>query len=140
MSNKKAITFLEWHKQVQDKMYHGISDCNFDERAKVFWNDSQSKRTFYSQPFKPEMITDIFEGWENNQGIRFHQNSNGTYFTIVFQGASDNCFYIKIYKDDDTELFKIYIEDVKTLDEFILRCNKVIELTYTPEIVNKYFK
>ena len=97
---------------------------------------------FYLHPFKPEMITEYFEGWEdiNNNEIYSHQNSNNTYFTVVMRGASYD-YYFKIYKNDNTELARHEFNNIQIIDNFISDCNRAgIKLTWKPEIVEKYFK
>ena len=59
----KAQTFLEWLK--------GFLDTVLDDPIKAL-DKIRKIMNFYSQSFRPEMITELFEGWEirkRNEGI-----------------------------------------------------------------------
>ena len=148
----KAQTFLEWNQQTTHQLIALISSYTSYDKEKCNALSSQAYHKYarksefainlYSQPFKPEMITEYFEGWEdiNNNEIYSHQNSNNTYFTVVMRGASYD-YYFKIYKNDNTELARHEFNNIQIIDNFISDCNRAgIKLTWKPEIVEKYFK
>jgi hypothetical protein len=75
---------------------------------------------FYSQPFKPELITELFEGWEwNGENV----SSNET-LIVDISWQSDYLVITFIEKD-------IYFFFPRTLDDFITDCQRAgIELTW----------
>ena len=99
----------------------------FDKYLKRFYQDA---REFYSQPFKPELITELFEGWEYD-GILEENilNKDGSIIeTINFRNFSTNEY------NDDISIYEekgyILIEGTGfiipiTLDDFIRDCQRI---------------
>lgn len=95
------------------------------EIAKKFIQFVKSKgfdngRDFYSQPFKPELITELFEGWEEISAITYWSA------TAVFAFHLDS-FGISTKNPEKT----CWIFFPRTLDEFIIDCQKAgVELIW----------
>lgn len=76
---------------------------------------------FYSQPFKPEMITEYFEGWNTTNGkFYFKDNSD------KFEFGEDTQSSVKIVRFFPHSFFV-----PKTLSQFITNCIQAgIKLTW----------
>lgn len=138
MKDNKVLNFLEWvlmrkNQHARDNSKKAVNDALCD---------IYGTQRFYSQPFKPEMITELFEGWldkmrEDEELVCYKVNaelysdpeiifpSKGIEVMIVRQGNSYS-----------------YFKYPKTVDSFktLLEEQAGIELEWKPEIVNKYFK
>ena len=122
--NMKAQTFLEWCKDKPSLDYFG---------RKIF-----DIVDFYSQTFKPEMITELFEGWGLDKSVTydFYLKKEGIVITMPNRDDPANGDFIK-YETIESEIGTTYPE---TLNDFISDCNRAgIELTWKPEIVKEYF-
>jgi len=109
----RAITFLEWvvglHLPYLNNNIIYISD-------------------FYSQPFKPEMITELFENAKSL--VCYNCRGTGELRKPVIKCPL--CLGKGYYVGGGLEC--------KTLDQWISDCQRAgIELTFKPEIVSKYF-
>lgn len=128
----KAINFLEFVQkfEVEQKriINHDLSRAKFHMLVK-----------FYSQPFRPELITELFEGWKKDETSYFKnagQYCNGTY-TIRTIGMQE----ITKLHTSFTDGWMRYCDRWLTLDHFISDCSRAgIELTFKKEIVEEYFK
>ena len=84
---------------------------------------------FYSQPFKPELITELFEGWlkeiHNSQELYIHWEN----WQIEFdENDRNNKYCIYSYYGD---WYKITTLKPRTLDDFINDCQRAgIELEW----------
>lgn len=132
----KAITFLEWLVSQSDL---NLTDLHIDGKLKT-------AAFFYSQPFKPELITELFEGWEL---IGDDKYSNGK----ITYSIPLNQIFTHYEEEDDSDLWLKDLVCIGTLNDFISDCDRVnkelknqninssgIELTFKPEIVEKYSK
>jgi len=120
----KAQTFLEWCKDKPSLDYFG---------RKIF-----DIVDFYSQTFKPEMITELFEGWGLDKSVTydFYLKKEGIVITMPNRDDPANGDFIK-YETIESEIGTTYPE---TLNDLISDCNRAgIELTWKPEIIKKYF-
>lgn len=130
----RALTFLEWFK-----VYHDKADTrmyfNYFDAARV-------RANFYSTPFKPELITELFEGWE-----KYSEDNYGNRGRIFLGNGIDGITYDRggylLGKNglaiNEWEM-GVYI-NFATLNDFISDCQRAgIELTFKQEVINKYFK
>jgi len=115
----KAQTFLEWFAGYIEN--HALTnDGDLTNTALTF----HKLKDFYSQPFKPELITELFEGWK--------------YETDLYEGLYYNPKTSKIIRRDGDVGLNTYAPD--TINDFISDCNRAgIELNWKPEIVKEYF-
>lgn len=123
-----AIIFLEWCNS-------SIWGLHIEEIKRVM--------DFYSQPFKPELITELFEG--------FYPTSDEDVFCINFETSNPafkgNAYNkVELFKGSHYEISNVFaklmrVDYPETLDNFISDCSRFgIELTFNQETVNKYFK
>ena len=97
---------------------------------------------FYSQPFKPEMITELFEGLEcvSHGEDGYEYNYKGEYVVEI----SSDLETLNIGYVDDKEIIALMpeIKLPKSLDTFLSTVKEQMggELTFKPEIVEIYFK
>jgi hypothetical protein len=126
----KAVNFLEWvsinrKSGFHKKSYHDFLVDTLDKIADV--------SDFYSQPFKPEMITELFEGTKQTikDGWKWmykSENNRAIYFAVNF--TESHQYTISGYGWTKPQ----------TLNDFISDCNRAgIELNWKPEIITKYF-
>jgi hypothetical protein len=132
----KAITFLEWLNS--NIIYERVQKYNLHEQI-----------NFYSQPFKPEMIVEFFEGWHKvGKGeIYYVDGCDQYYFQYEIDGkkftTSIEFFIAESAYTIDGDYYKRFPNkfNTLTLDHFISDCQRAgIELTFKIEIINKYFK
>lgn len=126
----KAINFLEWFTAWDmEACEHTNYECYVNELGKV--------SVFYLTPFKPEMITELFEGWAE----WFAEDKDFSYRSsecFVIQGLND---WEKISMYDELSNASMSTNMPKTLNDLISDCQRAgIELTFKPEIVERYFK
>lgn len=130
----QALTFLEVVGKIPSKIarYYDEEANERKEEIIIKYNLTWLK-DFYSQPFRPELITELFEGF-----IDFEDKDN----TFKLNGIQMN-FY------EPREIFVIWLSwhnqkefiIPSTLDRFISDCKEAeIKLTWKPEIAEKYFK
>ena len=115
----KAQTFLEWFAGYIEN--HALTnDGDLTNTALTF----HKLKDFYSQPFKPELITELFEGWKGECRIYFYDNKVSYEITIYVEPGNN-----------------IYFGALpQTLNDFISDCNRAgSELEFKPEIVKEYF-
>lgn len=125
----KAINFLEWFKG-----YYR----NADQKQYFNYFDAVKERAdFYSTPFKPELITELFEGWEYE---------TNTFQDKIYKAISerfddgDNYWFINFLNNKSTYWNGLSIPKPLTLNDFISDCQRAgIELNWKPEIERKYF-
>jgi hypothetical protein len=139
----KVLCFLEWFE-----LHHGFNGVGTAiEGIQTVTMKMQTVSNFYSQTFKPELITELFEGWElketNYKTFNLYleiQKDVSYWWAIIRNNKSENCYEIRrIYLASERFFLKgIYPQ---TLDHFITDCQRAgIELTWKPEVINKYFK
>ena len=75
---------------------------------------------FYSQPFKPELITELFEGWEEYTGI--HDLYYNNYKSQEVRFNKNNKHLYDIYQDSLSRCVTFY--KPRTLDDFITDCQR----------------
>lgn len=93
---------------------------------------------FYSQPFKPEMITELFKGWLECPDLYvsdLQEIPEGHHVPFKWYIDFDSGIYIfKIFEYRDGDLVEDYLKIHKipsTLDRFICHCQDAgIELTW----------
>lgn len=101
----EALSYLEFNKSLDYELPQWITD------------EWENHTEFYSQPFKPELITELFEGWEKEEAnVEMYYlieddytwcEWTGTKYEV--QGTLDN---IKLYSLP------------RTLDDFINDCQR----------------
>jgi len=137
----KVLNFLEWYQTgeitVDENNTDSLADIQLKQSAKL-----GAVALFYSQPFKPEMIAELFEGWTKggdfaNQLIEFG-DGHANHFSIEthwdINGDWSVAKYLKHCSEHRTTA-------PITLDVFISDCQRAgIELEWKPEIVDKYFR
>ena len=139
----KAITFLGAVKSI----INSSISTPYGKRAPIEISDGDQARIeklhdFYSQPFKPEMITELFEGWEcvSHGEDGYEYNYKGEYVVEI----SSDLETLNIGYVDDKEIIALMpeIKLPKSLDTFLSTVKEQMggELTFKPEIVEKYFK
>lgn len=107
----RALTFLEHRIKELENIEHGETVSSGLMERKI--------TSFYSQPFKPEMITELFVGWERKvTKVEYAMPSEKfEYYTGV-----------------------AFIPPV-TLNDFISDCQRAgIELTWKPKIIKRHFE
>ncbi len=141
----KAVTYLEWSNLEYAQNRYSADTAGMMLLSKWLKKDKQV-RDFYSQPFKPEMITEYFEGWifcsvpmdKDNDNYR----NKAQHVRIWFYLESDwqRTMRVKVFPvDKNKQVFDFILP--KTLDHFISDALRAgIELTFKPEITEKYFK
>lgn len=123
----KAINFLEW----------SLVKAHDQQRCR-------ETAEFYSQPFKPELITELFWGWEYVDSYRplykgyrkkIGADYNGGKFYDFYTPVDTARSYIQASNG-----FEYSTMQCKTLNDFISDCQRAgIELTWKSEIERKYF-
>ena len=149
----KVIDFLTWFE-----LHYGVNGVGKTiEAIQTVTMKMQSISNFYSQPFKPDMITEFFDGWEYGV-VRDKTDEHGNYAIMEINqkfGDTDICFH---FDSNSTNLMTVFyntdlknrtdIKDwdeeefyyPKTLNDFISDCNRAgIELVWREEIERKYF-
>lgn len=140
----KAITFLEW---VKNDIINPSQSVPYGKPAPIEIAQSTAEQLvkiydFYSQPFKPELITELFEGWE-----KYSEDNYGNRGRIFLGNGIDGITYDRggylLGKNglaiNEWEM-GVYI-NFATLNDFISDCQRAgIELTFKQEVINKYFK
>lgn len=135
----KAINFLEWFKSVGNVM-------SIEKMRQI--------HLFYSTPFKPEMITELLEGWKENESDRdidpvtnniigkYYEREKQPYFADICFPMLDVEMFVKVAANcgEDWDTVDIEFLYPETLNDFISDCNRAdIELNWKPEIITKYF-
>ena len=119
----KVLSFLEMMKKtLADK------DIDFLYLKETLTRDIE----FYSQPFKPELISKYFEGWNviSSSFIYGGYYSNNGVYVLSF---INDIFSVEIIKSNDTDLISECIMP-RTLDRFICHCQDAgIELVKVKE-------
>jgi hypothetical protein len=126
------MVVLSFLKLMQLRYVKGIDaqrEC--DKYFKYFYEDWKNALSFYSQPFKPELITELFEGWEAN----FEICSKCTIKNLKDYSTFD--FWVDIWNNyilwephTKGELFWNLMFP-RTLDDFINDCQRAgIELKW----------
>ena len=94
----------------------------------------ENDMNFYSQPFKPELITELFGGWKYD-GLLFTNKNYEIQFTkyqlmeILGYYSDDDCGIINGVNENGKLFYEVIIP--RTLDEFITDCQRAgIELTW----------
>ena len=118
---------LEYSKFLPAKIYINTDD------VLICWMDVS---TFYSQPFKPELITELFEGWVCNA-----REEDEIPYAMFVRGEGTETEYIEFgeYYDDERYVvsdrylnrMEYIIAKARTLDDFITDCQRAgIELKW----------
>ena len=126
--------------KVETFLQHCISREKFtpeeEADARKFFVDRGVRyiRDWYSQPFKPELITEWFEGWKcetrTAREPRF-ENDNNT-ILIQYRKSIDRIHYYTEYSSDQDLRLPLI------LDEFISDCTRNgIELKWKEILTNK---
>ena len=113
----KVLSYLEFSQEVGETKLNHI---NFMIK-KGFIEPAH----FYSQPFKPELTTELFEGWElteykEHEVLVLYTNK---YSRISFSYFYDNGGY-EIYPDKQDQHTSWLYPYPRTLDDFINDCKK----------------
>lgn len=131
----KTINFLEWYKQNILLVEGTLEEYEANHNATIkVWQ-------FYSQPFKPEMITELFEGWhrvlESKTRIHYANDITGIRFDYFIHPLDTPKESLMSYSMKGQ---RYRINDNMTLNDFISDCQRAgIELTWKSEIEHKYF-
>jgi hypothetical protein len=139
----KAINFLEWcndRKPFVDKIHKG----NYCEMDIEDIQQLNKLIDFYSQPFRPETIMELFEGWEKEDEHYIIKAGEFTPIRMIFVNTGHRGHTLVVgYKEFEIDTNWI------TLDNFITDYQRVvaeckvkvdtIELTFKKEIADKYF-
>jgi hypothetical protein len=127
----KVLSYLEYGNK-SNKMEYSDEDREY---SKLLWDiaDSydMSLLDFYSQPFKPELICEFFEGWKySEQDINFDFCIDSAKQKILLSICINK--YILINTDSGTDyLDNTYLFYPRTLDDFINDANRAgIELVW----------
>lgn len=134
----KAVNYLDW----SDKYFRANT---FDSiKIRVI----SEKIVFYSQPFKPELITELFEGWEEHFKQSdwsfmyfYYINNPYKYWQLGIKNSNEYYLYYFKYVNGNSVITKNYdFYKPTTLDDFIRDCQRAgIELTFNKKTVAKYF-
>lgn len=129
----KAVTFLEYVKKC--KSNHEAKEAKRGIINQALFDIYQAER-FYSQPFKPELITELFEGLKLTKEKYFIVIScNDFIIEMAVESHPINSNYI-VYDHKGGNCINFIIP--KTLNDFISDCQRAgIELTFKPEIKEK---
>jgi len=114
----KVLSYLEYNQQTDGDL---VPLWALDA-----WGNSTN---FYSQPFKPEMIVELFEGWQEQEDYNYINKDEFGYCLIQCSDDESRWNYIKQRKTFATEYNGLYIP--RTLDDFINDCQRAgIELIW----------
>jgi hypothetical protein len=102
----------------------GIFD-NQDEYGNEITKEIEQEYFFYSQSFKPELITKYFEGWDKLKGYYSTDNIDIFFYNRNFMIHNEET------KIDDFLLFP------RTLDRFICHCQDAGITLYSKEVSNE---
>jgi len=124
-------------------MYSEDALSTFAERL----NDIQNEAKFFNQPFKPEMITEYFDGWsrEKPSMVDYYTVKGNVRSRIILWLQNRRYTLIKELIENypaypQGVINKIEFMQPETLNDFIGDCIRVgIELNWKPEIAKKYF-
>ncbi len=116
----KALTYLQYDS-LELNEYAKYSEYVFDNANPT----DNKRRAFYSKPFNPEDIPELFEGWEyirnENVGDENIQQYGQNDATFYFADKSD-LFGIQIFKP---YYFREYVNKTpQTLNDFITNCQQ----------------
>jgi hypothetical protein len=110
----KAIQFLEWW------LKQGADRTNESFEIKV--------ANFLNRPFKPEMITELFEGFTKNVEEGY-----------TYKTQDGNDFQLRL-SQTMLVIYGHFSGLPSVIDQFISDCQRAgIELDWKPEIVKEYF-
>ena len=139
----KVVNFLEWYKSTTEQSRANILNTG---------GSIDAIANFYSQPFKPEMITELLEGWKENENEReydacsetlvgrFYEKINAPYDADIAFPMLDVSMDLTIMVNcgEDWDGLKNSFIYPKTLNDFISDCQRAgIELTFKKEIEDK---
>jgi len=146
----KAQTALEYIKWLLQR--YTVNDIDY----KTFTELLAKAINFYSRPFRPEMITEYFEGWENTKdkpmdtnypksymGEKFENDEDIIHFnymdnTVIYNGVYPNPSQSDPYK---TSVKIVQGENPESLNDFISDCQRAgIDLEFKPEIAKEFFE
>jgi hypothetical protein len=116
MINMKVLSYLGLGKDLK----------YLTNEYKVANDNGMCLYDFYSQPFKPELITELFEGF-----IYLTNKLNKEHIIIEGRGADDDT--VQFYPESDSyTIGEIQFQVLpRTLDDFINDCQRAgIELTW----------
>lgn len=115
----KAVNRLDYGIELRRKLQFDLITVT------EYLNLEEKADALYSQPFKPEMITELFEGWGQSTILRHYKNGK---FEIICDGER-----IAYYTPSIT-----VNKQPQTLNDFISDCQRAgIELTFKKEIEDK---
>ena len=129
----KAQTFLEWFAGYIEN--HALTnDGDLTNTALTF----HKLKDFYSQPFKPELITELFEGWKFEWQNKSKSIESSTGECRIYFYDNKVSYEITIYVEPENNIYFGALP--QTLNDFISDCNRAgSELEFKPEIVKEYF-
>ena len=115
----KAINFLQWFD-----LHYGINGMGRTmEGVQTVTLKMQMVADFYSQPFKPEMITELFEGWhrvlESKTRIHYANDITGIRFDYFIHPLDTPKESLMSYSMKGQ---RYKITDNMTLNDFISDC------------------
>lgn len=122
----KVLTYLEYCKS------NIFAQMDFDGWIKSHYNTQAiTAIDFYSQPFKPELITELFEGWV----LAEYSKAEFGYFKTVINKHIAEIEFSEYYDDGLYQICCTKTDQIipkpRTLDDFINDCQRAgIELQF----------
>lgn len=140
----KAINKLQHsialRQLLSKRIENPISISSINSAIDNYLNEQERSDEFFSQPFKPDLITELFEGWKcvSHGEDGYEYNYKGEYIIEVSSDLKTlNMGYL-----DDKEIIPLMpeLKLPKTLDTFLSTLNEQMggEFTFKPKIVNEY--
>lgn len=132
----KVLSYLEMNrkfyspviKEYEESFNHIATIANGDYNMNIF--------EFYSQPFKPELITELFEGWYHDHAFTYRWNKRSLHHKIKID--KDLSFYEMWADTKRTQ--PIFLQKLRTLDDFINDCQRAgIELTWNTHLTDRSY-
>jgi hypothetical protein len=129
---------------LQNHLHNPVSVKGINSAIDEYINKQELSDKFYNQHFKPELIAELFLNTDPDI-------SSPDWFYADYDTDTDDYNHDihleKQYEGTKNELNFMHYDSIyscpfpKTLDHFIAQCQDAgIELTWIPEIENKYFK
>ena len=118
----KAVNRLDYGIELRRKLQFDLITVT------KYLNLEEKADALYSQPFKPEMITELFEGVVKGENDDWFMNGY--------------CFFYRFnqceWKYWNNKSCHLWVDNILTLNDFISDCQRAgIELTFKKEIEDK---
>ena len=115
---KIVMSYLQWvtDQFIPDDYYEWFEE----------FTDLLSTESFYAQPFKPELITELFDNWEIKDGYNYIEYKNSGAILRIWHNEPNEIIIFKKKVLSGKSTFTI-----RTLDDFICDCQRAgIELIW----------